>query len=680
MRRINTNHINSKTGAPPTVSFSILSFRFLPLLLLLNFLPISAYAGGLALPYTDPAYQTQVPFGQHSHYIQPWRSTLETVPASQFLHALGVGLDVQNDQHMDLVVQMLARHGIKNTRLEIGWGNLRYDDESLHLSDAMVTTLQACQHWNVRPLILLNGNSGAPCPCKLFDRAVTAAAKKGDRTVTLEKTDDLVIGRSGLSNLTDYWAAEALVTKIDGLTVTLSKPLPKDIAAGSRVPMATLKYRPFSVPGSADDIETLNGWKRYTETVAVAVTTALGTQKATDKGFDLEIWNEMSFGSHFIYIKSYYDPAPYSGDAPYNGDAAWGDVVKASAQAAEAKPERFAGVQLCDGFSNTLPWQASSGEPLRIHALSRHPYAGRRTYPKDDKGDNLLDGQWKLDKAKFVPTYTEVFPEYFATALQTEYIERDSSPLTTEIYGTKHGRFGRVAGGKIIPCPVWFTEVGYGPNEDGVTDGPTALALKGKTTARYYCFYVNKGVERLILFNASGGDLWLGLVQDNFLAYSKTHAEYPKDDALYTSPALRVTARIASAMSAGVDPKLTLTRPLQVYSVRDTHDHAQFRGDGIPAHPDLYDRDVLAILPYQVNARRFVIPYYVMTRDVKTTLVPEEFTVLLGGLHGNGAVFSAYDPILNTRVPVKVVTRGADRVTLRLTTRDYPCLLTVQEK
>lgn len=643
---------------------------------LLMLFTIRVFAQGLTTPYTDPQYQTKVPFGQHSHYLQPWRSTLETVPASRFLNALGIVLNVQDGQNPDLMVQMLARHGIRQTRLEIGWGSLDYETEKLTLSDKMKATLQACQRHGIRPLILLNGNSGVPCPCKLFDRQLTAAAQKGDRRVTLDKTDDLVVGRSGLSQLTDYWAAEALIIQIDGKTVTLSKPLPKDIAAGSRVPMATLKYRPFSVPGSADDTETLNGWKRYTETVADAVTQALGTQTAADKGFDMEVWNEMSFGSHFITINSYYDPAPYK----YDGDQAWGDIVKATASVAEAKPDKFAGVQLCDGFSNTLPWQASSTEPARVHALSHHPYAGRKRYPQDDKGDNLIDARLMPDSAKFVPTYSEVFPEYFATALQTEYALRDSSPLTTDIYGVQHGRYARVVNGKVVPCPVWITEVGYGPDEDGVKDIPTALTLKGKTTARYFCFYVNKGVERMTLYDTSSGDLGLGLVQDNFLQYAKTHSVYPQNDAPYTSPALRMTGRLAAAMSLGLDKHLSATRPLQVLGITDTHSHVQFRGDGTPAHPDLYDRDVLAVLPYQVNARRFVIPYYVMTRDVKATLAPEAFTVTVGGLHGTGAAFSAYDPIHNSPVPIRIVSRGPDRVTLTLMAADYPYLLMVQEK
>ena len=258
------------------------------------------------------------------------------------------------------------------------------------------------------------------------------------------------------------------------------------------------------------------------------MTQALGTQITADKGFDLEVWNEMSFGSNFIYINSYYDPPL----AKYNGDQAWGDIVKATSEVAQAKPEKFAGVLLCDGFSNTLPWQASSAEPPRVHALSHHPYAGRRNFPQDDKGDNLRDARLLPDPTKFVPAYSEVFPEYFATAIQTEYLMRDASPLTTDIYGTKHGRYARVVNGKVVPCPVWITEVGYGPNEDGIKDGPAALALKAKTTARYFCFYANKGVERLTLYDTSSGDLGLGLVQDNFLQYAKTRTVYPQDSLL----------------------------------------------------------------------------------------------------------------------------------------------------
>ncbi len=90
-------------------------------------------------------------------------------------------------------------------------------------------------------------------------------------------------------------------------------------------------------------------------------------------------------------------------------------------------------------------------------------------------------------------------------------------------------------------------------------------------------------------------------------------------------------------MRVGVDPGLVSTRQLTLASIADTHDHLQFRGDGSPRHPHLYDRDVFVFLPFQANRHRFVIPYYVMTRDITKGLAPEEFTVKIRGIDGRQA-------------------------------------------
>ena len=88
---------------------------------------------------------------------------------------------------------------------------------------------------------------------------------------------------------------------------------------------------------------------------------------------------------------------------------------------------------------------------------------------------------------------------------------------------------------------------------------------------------------------------------------------------------------------------------------------------------------MFAFLPYQVNARRFVIPYYVMTRDVTRDLPDEAFTLTVKGLHGLGATVTVYDPLNDVSVPVTVIARQTNSLTLRLTTGDYPYLLTVEE-
>lgn len=207
-----------------------------------------------------------------------------------------------------------------------------------------------------------------------------------------------------------------------------------------------------------------------------------------------------------------------------------------------------------------------------------------------------------------------------------------------------------------------------------------ALAVKAKTTARYFCFFLNKGVTRVHLYAAADRDKALGIVKENFLNYAaQPNAVYPTDDTSYTSPAIAVVACIVAKISQQVDPNLTSTRPLQVVSISDTHDHYQFAGDGTAAHPNLYNRDVFAFLPFQVNPRRFIIPYYVMTRDVMKNLPPEQFTVRIKGFKGEGASVTAYDPINDREVPVVVNGKEPDSLNLILTATDYPYLLTVQE-
>ncbi len=633
--------------------------------------PFAGVAGDLAGAYTDPAYLTTLAFGSHSHWMQPWRACLETIPAAQYLRAVGMGLNLERGENPDLVLQMLARNGVRCGRVEIGWGNLEWNDETTLTGNGerFRALIKACRTWGVRPVVLLNAHQGAPCPLRFLDRAVTAEIAADATQVTLEDVRDLVPGRSGLSNLNDYWAAEALITRIEGNTVTLSKPVPKAIKAGTRVPLATLKYRPFSPPGSDDYRETIAGWQRYVATVAAFVTQCLETAGAADLGFDLEIWNELTFGSQFLCINNYYSPELEK----YDGNSIWGNLVRETAAYVDAHPGDFAGVRLGDGFSNTIPWTASAQEPVRVTAIGKHPYAGRRTYPKDEYQGTNLNALGQEDP--YVPAYTACFPEYYGTGLQTETLLRDAAPLTTDIYGTRHGRNARPGN----PCTVWITEVGYAPNEDGVSDRELGLALKAKATARYLAFYLNKGVDKLTLFSAAGGDVWLGQVLDSFLEYARANSAYPADDAPYTSPSLRVMGRMSAKMSSGIDAALPGTRVLQVEGIRDTHGHFQFAGDGTPEHPPLYDREVFAFLPFQVNARKFVIAYYVMTRDIKQALAPEEFTVTLSGLNAVGATFSAYDPLNDQAPPVEAAVGADGKLVLVLTAADYPYLLTVEE-
>jgi len=504
---------------------------------------------------------------------------------------------------------------------------------------------------------------------------VTAEAKKGDTALRLDNVDGLVIGHSGLSHLTESVAAEAIITGIDGNVVTLSKPLPKDISAGTLQDMATLKYQPFGPPDAAETAVTMAGWQRYVLSVAKLAADALCTANAEDKGFDLEIWNELTFGHYFLSINRYYEKPI----ANYDWELICPRIVGATAEIIGKNPQFFSGVSVCDGFSNTTPWPAASKEPAQVNALSHHPYPSPLTFPAQARSGDCYDALMRVERehALFEPTYAAWFPEYSATLLQTEHCIRDMAPIVTDIFGTRHGRWARGREGSGAPFETWLTETGMSPDEAGIRDRKEALEIKAKSAARTFCFFINKGVTKLEIYGACAGDLSLGVVSDHFIDYSKSHDAYPHDDADFVSPMLRVMGRIVEKMRQGIDPKLQMTQAIAVDSISDAHDHVQFRGDGTAAHPDLFNRDVLAILPFQVNTHRWVIPYYVMTRDLRQPLTPEEYTVQLSGIRGIDAKVEIYDPVKDVSVPATVNGKTANTLNLTLKAADYPYLLCI---
>jgi hypothetical protein len=59
-------------------------------------------------------------------------------------------------------------------------------------------------------------------------------------------------------------------------------------------------------------------------------------------------------------------------------------------------------------------------------------------------------------------------------------------------------------------------------------------------------------------------------------------------------------------------------------------------------------------------------------------LPSENFTLKIGGVKGVGASVTAYDPIQNRTVSVKVSERTSTSLTVVVPTTDYPYLLTIQ--
>ena len=616
---------------------------------------------------------------------------MTTVAAPAFLN--GIGIVYTGRGNPDLEIRHLAKHGIKRIRLEIGWGSLDYGTESqIANADRIAAVLSACRRYHVRPLILLNGNAGVPCPCEMFNRTLASGASAGAKSVTLTDASGLRPGYSGLSNLTGYIAAESFVTSIAGDTVTLSKPLPHAIGAGASVPMATLKYRPFSTPGSEESQAALRGWRRYVAVVGAFAKSHTAISPA-DAGYDLEVWNELTFGSQFLSIRN-YEPAAANPDARADDSAVYRDLLVATADEAAAYPQIFAGVRIADGFASTIPWPAASTEPARIVAISKHPYRGRSSFPSAKIPGTPLNALYQPDHSGWEPRYTAYFPEFPDTMIQTESLMRDLSPVTSQIYGIKHGTRSRP--GRVTP--LWITEAGMAPDEDDpAIDGRAAMRLKAKTTLRYYAFYLGQGAGLVTLYNDTGGDRGFGLVSDAFFKYSdRLGAAYPADDTSLTSPALAAVGAMAQAMSKDIDLYIGTPgeplRAVKLLSASGDKRRIQFPGDGTTAHPPLYDSDVFAFLPVQVNPHRFAIAYYVMTRDVRHVYnhsatdgrqydMPEEtFRLSVSGINHKGLHLECYDPICNTTSRVEsAAATGPNSFSVKVSAVDYPRILILQE-
>jgi hypothetical protein len=119
----------------------------------------------------------------------------------------------------------------------------------------------------------------------------------------------------------------------------------------------------------------------------------------------------------------------------------------------------------------------------------------------------------------------------------------------------------------------------------------------------------------------------------------------------------------------------------------------QFTGDGTNAHPPLRNQDVVAFFPFQVDLGRFVIPVYVMTRDLGRIHQPrlgptdprrfdmpeERYRLTIVGVDGQRVTVRAREGASAQSVPVVVSSREADRLTVEMPLTDGVRLLELQE-
>ncbi|HEY4896466.1 MAG TPA: hypothetical protein VII01_10285 [Solirubrobacteraceae bacterium] len=709
----------------------------------------------------DIRYLTDVPFGRTSFWIQPWRAYLDTWPAARLRDAMGINFNVATPR-ADAVAHLLHDSGFGLARMEIEWSALSYSDPAHFVKEASILSrFRALRRWGLRPLLVLNANSGGPCPARSIALHTIAPAVAGSSSVRLSPASAAAVasGRTGfnagafftpvrrrrhrgvpgaaLARLTPaqrrarrlasralrraairagrtplllHGTPDIIITHVatDGVA-TLSHPLPTALAAGTH-PGTRLLYAPFSAPRLADGrpnpafAETLHGWLDYTGQVSRLAASVFGPD-----GYDLEVWNELTFGSQFLNAEDY---SLISGRAAKRASKqVTREVTKEILDATVAYARSAAshigrGVGITDGFASETPFPSGASSPAGLTALSKHPYVGARSFPAEYHVNalhpvnalGLRDTETKRSTTPaFIPSFQSLLPEYTLTATSTETLIRDLAPLTTRIYGFPHGR--SVGPGRT-PVQKWITEYNLGSSATPVgPDGhtpETGAALSqadrdhfhAKALLRSLVAMVSKGVSREYFFAAGPGAL--SLISPGFFAALETRpGSYPGDRA---GGAIMAAFRALLEAARGPGPGRQ-TRRLRLLSIRQLGDHAQFAGDGTPAHPPLYDRDVLAVFPFQTAPRRFVVPVYVMTRDLLTLyrpdapaadvarfdLPPERFRVTLAGLPPSSSApsLSAFDPLSARTTAVRLISHRGEEAVVEIEATDYPRLLSI---
>ncbi len=596
-----------------------------------------------ARPYVDPS-QLDLPVPYFSFARQPWRSYLEATPGTTLLDGVGVvwGPAVAGHGDEELAARIAAA-GISRVRLEIPWGAIRWDESGIVPEHAgrIRAALAAFKAQRLRPMILLNAHHNAPCPMQVRRWRLAAAAPVGSRALqVVGPTVGLSAGDSLVLTLGDSVHAGPLVTDVSPATGTLelSKPSARRLEAGDEVLIGEVKYLPLHPLGTPQFEQTADGWIRYVGLVMRLVTDVYGPE------FDVEIWNELSFGSEFLAIEAYFDP-PASATAPdplRRGGRVWELGRRTVAEVARVAP----GARTVWGFSNTTFFHTPVAElPPGLAGQSYHPYGvGPRCYAQ------LLAGRERYNADGLVPAGCAVMPEGWAqTFQQTETLMRLLNPAARAARPPGTDRFAH-----------FFTEHGFSPAELGIQDTAAALRAKQKFLLRAPLFWLNKGLSALYVYDAyEADDRGFGVLRG----------------AGSTSPAT-TTLHALLTRFVGAQP-ISSPRPVAA-SLRRTAGRLGAYGVD-PGGRVVAQEDIVAVLPFQLDAKRFVVGLYVMTEDFPRDLEPQDYTVRLSGIAGRGATVRYYDPLSDSMLPLSVVATSAESLTVRLSLTDAPRVLEVTE-
>lgn len=596
--------------------------------------------GKPAAGYVDPS-QIDLPWPYYSFIRQPWRSYLEVVPARTYLDGLGVVWSATPPgRTADEVAAELAWAGFRRVRFEIPWSAVRWDEGGLRpeVARRVIAVLEAFKAHGLRPLILLNANHGAPCPMQVSRWRLAQAALPGARAMTLQTpVVGIVAGHSEVLTLGSSEHAGPLITGVSSNGgVSLSKAIDHELPAGSEIQIGTLKYLPLGAVGTPEFEQTAAGWLRYLDLVTRLVLAHYGAD------FDLELWNELTFGSDFLSLDNYYDATPRAAraDLLHSGGSAWElarrSVLELTQLAPRARP--------IWGFSNTTAFHTPIRDlPAGMQGQSYHPYGtGPRCYSA------MAAGRESYNAGGFVPAGCAVMPEGWGqTFQQTESLIRLLTPTARAEHPPGVGEFQH-----------YITEHGIDARALGITTPGAARAAKQKFLLRAPVFWLNKGLTGLYVYNAWEGDE---------LSFGMLSADGS------VSPALTALHRMVECFSGAV--ATGRPRPIEASVTRVAGPGAVYAND--PGGKRVKQEQTAALLPFQLDAHRFDVVVYVMTEDFPRDLAEQSYRIALSGLVTQTARVRYYDPLSGRWLRVQVLSSARDRLAVEVALTDSPRVLEV---
>lgn len=601
--------------------------------------------------YVDPL-QFEVPWPKHDHYKQPWRAFFETRSGYDFLQ--GVGVNFNAWENVPASSRLLAESGFKTFRVEVPFGEVIWDETRLNQHELFVLLFRQMKQLGIRPTILLNAHHGVPGPHQFSERKLAEPGKKDSSTIRLADVTGLRAGYSGLRNLTQFDALERVFTAIDTTTgvCQLSKPLPQDFPVDKPLVVTTLKYRPLHAVGSAEYDESLRGWVNY-----VGIIIRMMREAGID-AYDLEIWNEMTFGSNWLNYDVYFNAGPTGPqvDPMMPGGRYW-EMARRTLDHVRLNAPR--GVRVIWGFSNMTFYHTPIDMlPAGMDGQSYHPYGtGTRQLEFHEQAKGNLGAR----SGPPPPIYDMRLPEGYAiTWIQTEGIMRLINPQSRKRRPRETQRFYH-----------YMTEHGVNPAESDMSSDPAVIMrMKSKSITRAFSMWLNKGLDVMHWYCAvDANPTGFGLMSANFKDL-KPDAKF--DDV--ATPPMKAIRNLTRCFAGSVP--LAKTTPLGVEVAELTEPRKIW--DAGKDYPPLWERECFAVLPFQATATRFVVPVYVMTFDVTRDHPGSRYRVTLKGLPAGATRASYYDPIEDK--PINIQPTLADGVlTVELPVTDYPRVLTIGE-